>query len=185
MRKLTAKKFKSKWKNCQECDYCETRNRIVLGSGKVPCDILFIGEAPGTAENMFGRPFVGPAGNLLDHLIKEAGLNKFKLAKTNLVSCIPPQLLETHKVDDYRPTKQAIKACQERLQDFIDLANPEAFVMVGSLAAKFAGPMLDDEQLEMTIDILHPAAILRADISQKDLQIKLATIKLKTLGERL
>lgn len=60
------------WENCTRCPLCETRRNIVLSRGKVPCDVLFIGEGPGESEDVLGAPFVGPAGHLLDHIIERS-----------------------------------------------------------------------------------------------------------------
>ena len=58
-----------KWKDCQRCPLGQQRSNICLARGTVPCDVLFIGEAPGVSEDTFGLPFVGPAGQLLDQII--------------------------------------------------------------------------------------------------------------------
>lgn len=66
------KKFVAKWQDgCGSCQ-CESANKVVLCRGSIPCDVLFIGEAPGASEDILGQPFVGPAGKLLDGIIQEA-----------------------------------------------------------------------------------------------------------------
>lgn len=70
--KLTWKSHVAKWKDCDKCPLHLTRTSIVLAKGNVPCDVMFIGEAPGRSEDMLGRPFVGPAGILLDQMIERA-----------------------------------------------------------------------------------------------------------------
>lgn len=61
-----------RWKDCGGCSLCDRRTRVVLYRGKVPCDVLFVGEAPGESEDVVGVPFVGPAGKLLDSMIQDA-----------------------------------------------------------------------------------------------------------------
>lgn len=61
-----------RWKDCEGCSLRDRRTRVVLYRGKIPCDVLFIGEAPGESEDVVGVPFVGPAGKLLDAMIQEA-----------------------------------------------------------------------------------------------------------------
>lgn len=61
--------FATSWRDCQKCDLHHNRQQVVLARGCVPCDILFVGEAPGQSENSVGKPFVGPAGLLLDVIV--------------------------------------------------------------------------------------------------------------------
>lgn len=170
-------KHVAKWKDCTRCSLCEGRSRVVLAKGRIPCDVLFVGEAPGASEDSIGRPFVGPAGHLLDEMIAEAlkVLNfpsDYRLAFTNLVACIPLGD-DGDKVKD--PPKEAIQACAPRLQEFIALAKPDLIVAVGKLSAKYLIPQgVAGEQ------IIHPAAILRADISQRGLLIQRTVV---TLGD--
>jgi uracil-DNA glycosylase len=62
---------------------------VVLCRGRLPCDVLFVGEAPGVSEDVLGRPFVGPAGKLLDTIVERALDGQYDCAMTNLVACIP------------------------------------------------------------------------------------------------
>ena len=65
-------KHREKWKDCTRCLLHEHRRKIVLCRGKIPADVLFVGEAPGESEDVLGSPFVGPAAQLLDSLIEQA-----------------------------------------------------------------------------------------------------------------
>lgn len=188
-----------KWKNCQACSYCENRKNVVLLRGSVPCDVLFIGEAPGPAENSLGQPFKGPAGHLLDDIIRSAisslpdDEQDVSWAFTNLVACIPKggdgkKFLE--------PNEESIKACEERLNECVRLCRPRSIVLVGQLAqkwikgegqfyinpdydrsVKYEGWLQDGQYVRFT-EIIHPAAILRADESQKPLAIKRCTLSI-------
>ena len=62
----------NRWKDCTDCSLHASRIKVVLARGKLPCDILFTGEAPGESENVIGRPFIGPAGKLLDDIVGQA-----------------------------------------------------------------------------------------------------------------
>jgi DNA polymerase len=174
-------RHRDKWKNCKLCELCKTRNRVVLLRGKIPCDILFIGEAPGTGENSLGRPFVGPAGKLLDTMISDAGLDSFRLAFTNLVACIP--------IDDGNkgePQQEHIEACGDRLREIYQITKPDAVVRVGKLATKWVLKAIDMSRLTSTtqhVSIIHPAAILRADVTQKGLAIQQTVVRLRNLAE--
>lgn len=147
---------RDKWKNCTLCPLHQVRHNIVLAKGKLPCEVLFIGEAPGASEDATGIPFVGPAGHLLEDQIREAiensGRTELRLGFTNLVCCIPKE--DGRKTGE--PSKESIITCSRRLDEFIAfVAKPRAIVAVGDLPAKY----LLDELVD--VKITHPARILR------------------------
>jgi len=151
------------WKSCERCPLCVRRKRVVLCRGKLPCNVLFVGEAPGVSEDVLGRPFVGPAGKLLDSIVERALDGQHDYAMTNLVACIPLG----GKTDE--PPEESIKACRPRLQELVQMALPKLVVRIGKLAAKhFKG----DDQDGSFVDITHPAAILRMDASQQGLALQ-------------
>ncbi len=181
-------KHKRKWRKCRECTLCENRRTVVLVRGKLPCDVLFCGEAPGESEDVLGRPFVGPAGKLLDQIILYA-VNAlgtggavtvgppFRFAFTNLVACIPKE--DGKKATE--PPKEAIKACSNRLREIIEIAKPKVILAVGSLATKHLPKVTD---LPIT-SIVHPAGIMRLDVSQRGLAVQRATVILSDVFEEL
>jgi uracil-DNA glycosylase family 4 len=125
------------WKNCTACPLHETRQNVVLARGKLPCDILFIGEGPGPSEDVCAQPFIGPAGQLLDSLIERA-LGKdhtYRIAFTNLVACIP---LDERGEKFDKPMDEDIRACRPRLEEFLDIAKPKLIFCVGRLASDYA-----------------------------------------------
>lgn len=173
---------KAKWSQCTLCSLCNERTRVVLARGKIPSPILFIGEAPGDSEDVIGKPFVGPAGQLLDSIIEQAIDGKYDYAMTNLVACIP-------KFDGNKgePEKEHIEACSERLGEFVNMANPRVIVLVGALASKWIkgqaqfGGRYDweyesgvEKPIINFVQIAHPAFILRMNIAARPLEIKRA-----------
>lgn len=188
---------KKRWMNCERCNLCEKRNKVVLARGKLPCDILFIGEAPGVSENTIGDPFIGPAGKLLDHIIFQAGLqphgdsSSFRMAFTNLVACIP---LDDEGNKAHEPSKESIDACKPRLREFYKIADPDMVVFVGSLSEKYAKGWISqigririrNGKTPLALcKIIHPAAILRMDISKKGLAIQRSVVTLSEHAEEL
>lgn len=174
------------WKDCERCCLCSSRKQVVLGRGVVPCDILFIGEAPGESEDVIGEPFVGPAGKLLDQIIRQA-LRRWPnltYAMTNLVGCIPRDA-NGDKVGE--PEMESIEACAPRLQDFTEIAHPRLIVCVGALARDWIKPGFAKSTIlpskAPSIDIIHPAAILRANVAQKGLLIQRAVVTLTNAVE--
>jgi DNA polymerase len=150
--------------------------------GKIPCDVLFIGEAPGASEDVIGQPFIGPAGKLLDQQIAEAQANaktNLRLCFTNLVCCIPKK--DGRKIGE--PDKECIKACNPRLLEFISLARPTLIVCVGDLADKYVGEtegLLDTMgRAPRFTEITHPAAILRAEVVRKPLMNQRVVVTLE------
>ncbi len=156
-------KYKKKWQSCQRCSLCERRKKVVLARGKIPCDILFIGEAPGHSENVIGTPFIGPAGKLMQRIMDRALDGQHDYALTNLVACIP---LEKNSNKLQEPPEECIEACEERLQEFMDIAVPDVVIAVGGLAEKHI-VSADDS-------IVHPAAMTRMDPAQKSLAVQRA-----------
>lgn len=196
--KLTWTSHQERWKNCTLCPLHERRRKIVLLKGSIPADILFIGEAPSASENAIGVPFTGPAGHLLDHIVKST-LDKcgsevdtggcdpsgrwvsvwqpldVRIAYTNLIACIPKD--ETgNKVGE--PTKECIHACSPRLEEVFKLCRPALCVCVGQFAEKWVGTLFGFSDATDFTHITHPAAILRADVSQQQLFIQRAIITL-------
>jgi DNA polymerase len=155
---------------------------VVLGRGKIPADVLFVGEAPGGSENVIGRPFIGPAGSLLDDLIYNAEIDSFKVRKffTNLLACIP--LVDGGKVN--KPPAESVKACADRLNEIVSITKPDAIVMVGRDAQKWC-PKIIDYDFPSSADIVHPAYILRMSIVQRPLAEQQTTVILRDLFNQL
>lgn len=173
-----------RWSNCRACSLCEGRDKVVVARGKIPADILFIGEAPGESENVIGIPFVGPAGKLLDRIILEATGDSLRCAFTNLVCCIPR---DEDGGKTAEPERESIIACEPRLREFIGIVNPRLVVCVGKLAAvnvrrARAGLGLGDTKL---VDITHPAAILRGTFAARGIAIRTAVVTIANAVEDL
>lgn len=158
-----------KWRNCERCELASRRNTVVLARGKVPCDVLFVGEAPGDSEDVIGSPFVGPAGQLLDDMIQDAigGLG-LRIAFTNVIGCVPKDETRT-KMD--APPAYAIKACAPRLEEFVAIARPKVVFGVGKVAEKH-GP-------KGSIGLVHPAAILRGEAVGRGIVIQRTIVTIR------
>lgn len=118
--------------NCVACGLCEGRNRTVFGVGDRKANWLFVGEGPGRQEDMKGEPFVGPAGKLLDNMLKALGLDRETNAYiANVVKCRPAAA----DGRDRPPTPEEIAACLPFLQRQIELIEPDVIVALGRIAA--------------------------------------------------
>lgn len=157
-----------RWAGCTGCFLHEHRNKVVLARGKLPCDVLFVGEAPGKTEDILGSPFVGPAGKLLDQIIERAVPKGVRYALTNLIACIP---LDDNLEKITEPPIEAVEACTPRLLEIIEIASPKLVVCVGTEARDW----LDQKYSRCIpckvpmVSVLHPAYILRANFVQQGL----------------
>ena len=106
---------------CSGCGLKDTRHNVVFGEGVPGTGLVFIGEGPGEQEDMTGRPFVGPAGQLLDDMLSLIGLSREKnFYICNMVKCRPP------KNRDPRPEELA--SCMPWLREQLEVLDPKAFV---------------------------------------------------------
>jgi DNA polymerase len=154
-------KHRKDWLKCEACPLCKTRSQVVLYRGTLPCDVLFVGEAPGDSEDAVGEPFVplAPAGELLEYIIAEAftkaniyrdmvprvfnldrtngSIAALTVGITNIVACRPKSLPDEYSSGKIRPPeKDEIEACQERLHEIIRMAAPRLIVTLGDIARK-------------------------------------------------
>lgn len=163
---------------------CESSRRC-LARGAIPCDLLFIGEAPGESENVIGAPFVGPAGHLLDEIIANAlrssRRERLRVAFTNLVGCLPRRV-DGRKAGE--PDADEVLRCKGRLADLVALAAPRIVFCVGALAAKWVPAVLPGLTTP-TVNITHPAAILRANVAVRDLMGNKVRVTISTAVEDL
>lgn len=181
-----------RWKNCTKCPLCRQRDRICLARGTIPCDVLFIGEAPGASEDATGLVFDGPAGMLLDSrdpkrpgIIQRAfepwrvpGVEPLWYALCNLVACFPG---EAKARGENEPAREEILACRPRLREFINVAQPKLIVCVGVLATEY----VDHCDTVKCVDVVHPAAILRMPLAQKQMAVQKTVVVIRNAVERV
>ena len=165
------------WGECTACDLCQQRRNVCLYRGSIPCEVLFLGEAPGRAEDTIGKPFSGPAGKLLDHIIQQS-MPEATIGITNLVGCIPKDDTGSKVAE---PPKDSIIICSDRVLEIYEMAKPKLTVLVGKLAQKhFPTYVYNYTDIETeTIGITHPASILRADETVKQMNIDKCVCQLR------
>jgi uracil-DNA glycosylase family 4 len=172
-----------RWKDGCGASICEGARKVFC-RGKLPCDVLFIGEGPGESEDTIGTCFVGPAGKLLDHIISQAIPSSLRVAFTNIVCCIPREE-DGRKATE--PDDDSILACQPRLVEFVEIAKPKLIVCVGAMARDWLSPGYAHSapipRSIPRIDITHPAAILRASIAMKGLMVQRVVANLRNATE--
>jgi uracil-DNA glycosylase len=163
--------------HCRGCPLYLNATQTVFGEGAAQAKIMLVGEQPGDREDLSGKPFVGPAGQLLDEALAEAGIERRQVYVTNAVKHFnfePRGKFRLHK----RPPVTAIKACMPWLEAELAVVKPVVVVLLGATAAqavfgaKFRitrerGKVLVHDTRAM-IATLHPSAILRApDVSAR------------------
>ena len=164
----TWSEHKDNWTACKLCDLCDTRSKVVLARGKLPCDVLIVARSPGSEDNALGKPLIGDGGKLLDEMIDEAkhyAGSEVRVAYTTLVACRSVDSI-TGKAAD--PTREYLEACKPRLRELVNIAKPRAIVMVGKFSQKWC-PKLIDHDFEFSVDIIHPDAMIQMDASQRPL----------------
>jgi uracil-DNA glycosylase family 4 len=188
---------KERWKNGCGSSICSCAYRKVFCRGTYPCDVLFVGEAPGVSEDLMGYPFVGPAGHLQDRVIVQSlgAVNEVRVlqgkpqlthAMTNLVCCIPRNEAGGKAGE---PEPDDIVACAPRLKEFVSLCKPRLIVCLGDLARDWLMPQqkhrLDLGHRCQMIHTVHPAAIIRAPIAARGMMRQRAIVTITTACEEL
>lgn len=120
--------LKSECANCRGCSLWERRHNLVFGVGNERSELMFIGEGPGEQEDLKGEPFVGPAGKLLDDMLKMIDLDRSRVYIANIVKCRPPGNRDPLGVEQ--------DACRGWLDRQIALIDPKIIVCLGRISAK-------------------------------------------------
>jgi DNA polymerase len=132
--------------NFTGCALRETATRLVFADGAADAPLMFIGEAPGGEEDRAGKPFVGPAGQLLDKMMASIGLDRTKVRIANIIPWRPP--------GNRTPTEAEAVLCLPFLHRQIALIRPRALVLLGAVAAK---AMLPEPERKLSISRLRGA----------------------------
>jgi DNA polymerase len=157
-------------KQCRGCDLYRNATQVVFGEGHTHAAILMVGEQPGDREDQQGKPFVGPAGLLLDKCLESAGIDRTEVYVTNAVKHFkwePRGKIRLHK----KPNSLEIAACRPWLESEIAAVGPQLVVCLGATAAqsllgpqfrltKHRGEVFSTKYGPVTATI-HPSAILR------------------------
>jgi uracil-DNA glycosylase family 4 len=114
---------------CIRCSLHSHRTHIVFGEGNPSARVVLVGEGPGREEDRLGRPFVGPAGKLLDRIIASMGWRRQEVYICNVIKCRPPRNRD--------PLPDEIDACGPFLRRQLQAIRPQAILALGSFAARF------------------------------------------------
>jgi len=141
-------------RTCVACpELVDTRTQVVPGEAPAQADVLLVGEAPGANEDLVGVPFVGRAGQLLDELLAEAGLDRPRVAVSNVLKCRPPA--------NRKPRRAEVARCRPWLERQVALLRPRLVVALGGTAAEwFFGPTARITALRGTVHAYGEASLL-------------------------
>jgi uracil-DNA glycosylase len=159
--------------SCTRCPLYEKATQTVFGEGPQDAPLMLMGEVPGDKEDLAGKPFVGPAGRLLDRALEEAGIDRTEVYVTNAVKHFkwrPAGKVRLHQ----KPNAAEIGACRVWWERELEVVNPRVLGLLGATAAqtvlgskfrvtKERGEPRDLPSGVVAIATIHPSAILRVE----------------------
>jgi DNA polymerase len=160
--------------DCRACDLWKDATRTVFGEGSPEATIVLVAEQPGDREDLAGRPFVGPAGMLLDEALSQAGIDRAAVYVTNAVKHFKRVPAERGKRRIHKkPRATEIRACRPWLDAEINQLKPEVLVCLGATAAQSMlgkdfsvsrqhGQLIESPLAPTVMATVHPSSILRA-----------------------
>ena len=163
--------LRSEAADCRACPLWQTGTQTVFGEGAARAKIVFVGEQPGDQEDKQGRPFVGPAGRLLDEGLELAGIDRSSAYVTNAVKHFKWAARGKRRIHA-KPSWSEVAACHPWLEGELEAIRPEVLVCLGATAAqallgrqfrvtKERGTWVDSELAPRVTATIHPSSILR------------------------
>jgi uracil-DNA glycosylase len=157
---------------CKACDLWKRGTQTVFGEGTRNAEVVFVGEQPGDKEDLAGKPFVGPAGRLLDKALEEVGIERRLAYVTNVVKHFKWEARGKRRIHQ-KPNAEEIGACRPWLDAELAVARPTILVALGATAAQallgrqfrlthHRGELVDSDLAPYVLATVHPSSILRA-----------------------
>jgi uracil-DNA glycosylase len=176
---------------CRACPLWETGTQTVFGEGAAKAKAMFVGEQPGDQEDRQGRPFVGPAGRVLDEALELAGIERGSIYVTNAVKHFKWEARGKRRIHA-KPSWSEQMACRPWLEAEIAVVQPHVLVCLGATAAqsllgkqfrvtKERGRWLESELADRVTATIHPSAILRqrdAESRKREMQLFIEDLRL-------
>jgi len=186
-------KLKEAAAGCTACPLHETGTQTVFGEGTSKAEVVFVGEQPGDQEDLQGKPFVGPAGKLLDRALEDAGIDRSQAYVTNVVKHFKWQARGKRRIHQ-KPNWSEISACRPWLEAELDVIEPRVLVCLGATAAQALlgrdfrvsrqrGEPVDSDLADKVIATVHPSSILRADEETREREYRELVNDLKTVAK--
>lgn len=168
---------------CRACDLWENATQTVFGEGAGRARMMLVGEQPGDQEDLQGKPFVGPAGRLLEKALEEAGIDRAKVYITNAVKHFRWTRRGKRRLHE-KPNAGQIRACRPWLEAELEAVRPRVMVLMGATAAQSVmgpsfrvsvqrGQVLRSPSGVPVVATVHPSSILRApDDESREIALK-------------
>ena len=159
--------------DCRACDLWKTGTQTVFGEGEEKAEIVFVGEQPGDKEDLAGRPFVGPAGRVLDDALEAAGIDRSLAYVTNAVKHFKWVARGKRRIHQ-KPNASEMAACRPWLEGELAAIKPKVLVALGATAAqsllgrgfrvtKQRGVPVESDLAPYVVATVHPSSILRQE----------------------
>jgi uracil-DNA glycosylase len=180
---------------CKGCHLWEVGTQTVFGEGARTAAAMFVGEQPGDYEDRAGKPFVGPAGRLLDEALVEAGIDRTSTYVTNAVKHFKWQARGKRRIHQ-KPNWTEMTACRPWLEAEIAVVKPRALVLLGATAAQsllgrqfrvtqHRGELIDSDLAEAVTATVHPSSILRGEPEEREANFAAFVDDLRVVAELL
>jgi uracil-DNA glycosylase family protein len=192
--RLSLRALRAAARDCRACPLWKTGTQTVFGEGPAKARVMMIGEQPGDREDLAGRPFVGPAGRLLDQALATAGIDREQVYVTNAVKHFKWVPLGKRRLHQ-KPNAREIAACRPWLDAELELLQPEVVVALGATAAQALmgssfrvtrdrGKLFRDLAWTRNfVATVHPSSILRGDPAEREAALAAFTADLKVVAK--
>jgi len=183
---------------CTACHLYKRATQTVFGEGPKRAPLLLVGEQPGDQEDLAGKPFIGPAGKILDRALEEVGIDRNKVYVTNVVKHFKWEPSGKRRIHQ-KPNSREIAACRPWIEAELQLVRPKLLVCLGATAAQAIfgssfrvtrdrGKVLDSEFVPKVVATVHPSSLLRhPDEESREREYKLFVkdlrVALRAAGE--
>jgi DNA polymerase len=179
-------------KGCRGCPLYKCGTQTVFGEGPARAKVMFVGEQPGDQEDLAGKPFVGPAGKLLDTMLEKVGIDRSGTYVTNAVKHFKFEQRGKRRIHA-KPNPREVEACKPWLRAEVQVIQPAVIVALGATAAQAllgkdfrvtkqrGEPITDNQWAPCIIATVHPSSLLRApdeaarreafELFEKDLKV--------------
>src|SRR5438477_3876008 len=158
-------------RNCTACHLYKRATQTVFGEGPKKAPMMLVGEQPGDYEDVAGKPFVGPAGKIMDRALEEAGINRKEVYVTNVVKHFKWEPRGKRRIHQ-KPNSREVAACRPWLEAELRLIRPKLLVILGSTAGQAIfgtsfrvtrerGKVLSSKFAPKVVATVHPSLLLR------------------------
>jgi DNA polymerase len=181
--------------SCKGCHLWQVGTQTVFGEGANKAQVMFVGEQPGDQEDRAGKPFVGPAGRLLDEALVAAGIDRSTTYVTNAVKHFKWQARGKRRIHQ-KPNWTEMTACRPWLEAELAVVKPRVLVLLGATAAQSLlgrqfrvtqnrGKLLESDLAEAVTATVHPSSILRGEPEEREANFAAFVDDLKVVAKLL